>query len=220
MPQTGSESCVVHVVDDDSDMRESIACVLNSVGYAVTRYPTADEFLSCAGTSIKTGDSHHCLLVDLLLPGMSGLKLLREIRSQKTRCAFVVITGNGDVPSAVEAMRLGAVDFLEKPFTRGRLLDAVDGALRAARDLQERSAAEEEVSSRLAKLTDREREIFRALADGLLTKEIAKRFAISTRTVDVHRSRIMQKLEIASPLQLAHFIATLGHGESRSVLAP
>lgn len=220
MNRVETASSVVHVVDDDPNMRESIACVLGSVGYAVTKYPTADEFLSCAGPSIATGGIHHCLLVDLLLPGTSGMKLCREIRARKSCCAFVVITGNGDVTSAVEAMRLGAVDFLEKPFTRGRLLDAVDGALQKARDQQERSAVEEEASSRLSKLTDRERDIFRVLADGLLTKEIAKRFAISTRTVDVHRSRIMQKLEIASPLQLAHFIAALGSGESNSVNSP
>lgn len=220
MPWREPSANVVHIVDDDPDLRDSLACVLNSVGYAVVQYPTADEFFHNIGPSLDADGGNHCLLVDLLLPGMSGLKLLREIRSRKAPFAFVVITGNGDVSSAVEAMRLGAVDFLEKPFTRGRLLDAVNGALRMARELQERTAAEEAVSARLAKLTEREREIFRALADGLLTKEIAKRFAISTRTVDVHRSRIMQKLGIASPLQLAHFITMLQQGESNSAVAP
>jgi RNA polymerase sigma factor (sigma-70 family) len=219
MPANEMETNVVHIVDDDLDMRESIACVLNTVGYSVAAYSTADEFLLSVESNGHGGSANSCLLIDLLLPGMSGLRLLREIRSRKQSCAVVVISGNGDVPSAVEAMQLGAVDFLEKPFTRGRLLGAVNEALRKARELQERSEAEKAVSARLAKLTDREREIFRALADGLLTKEIAKRFAISTRTVDVHRSRIMQKLGIASPLQLAHLIATLTIGENRSVLA-
>lgn len=219
MVLTSDPTCLVHNVDDDGEMRESIECVLNTVGFAVAKYPTAEDFLTHAASTIESRGVHHCLLVDLMMPGMSGLRLLREIQSRKAHCAFVVISGNGDVSSAVEAMQLGAVDFLEKPFTHGRLLEAVNEALRKARRRQERSESEEVAASRLAKLTDREQAVFHAMAEGLLTKEIAKRFAISTRTVDVHRSRIMHKLGLASPLQLAHFLAALKMGETNESMA-
>ncbi len=127
-----------------------------------------------------------------------------------------MITGNGDVPSAVEAMRLGAVDFLEKPFARQRLLNAVHQAIQRARADHWNRLASDDVATRLAALTLREREVFEAIATGLTTKEIAARRGISTRTVDVHRSRIVHKLDIASPLQMAHFIAVLARRQSHA----
>lgn len=206
---------VVHIIDDDADMRASLACVLNSVGYRTIGFPTADDFLTAAPTTVEQSAATHCALIDLLLPGMSGMKLCEELRNRRASCAFMVITGNGDVQSAVQAMRLGACDYLEKPFTQRQLLEAVHAGLQSAREANERMSEQDGVRSKLKKLTARELEIFRALADGMLTKEIAKHFAISTRTVDVHRSRIMQKLDISSPLQIAAFISVLGDQASK-----
>lgn len=198
----------VFVVDDDFDIRESVSWVLKSVGYTVTTFSSADEFLR-HDVAPKT----HCLVVDLLLPGMTGLKLCQEVLARKTACAFIVITGNGDVPSAVEAMRMGAYDFLEKPFSRERLLNSVHDALQKVHLQHKNRVKENDALKRLATLTPRERDVLDAVAAGLPTKSIATRLGSSARTVDVHRSRIMQKLGIESPVQLAHFLAVLSMGE-------
>jgi FixJ family two-component response regulator len=193
----------VYVVDDDGCVRESLVAVLSSVGYSVKTFSTADEFLSA-----DLGPAPYCLVVDLLLPGMTGLQLCREVRARHpSSSAFVMISADGDITSAVDAMRLGAVDFLEKPFSHQRLLESVDRAIRAVETTQESCEAKQECLSRLARLTTREREVLDAMALGLVTKEISKRLSISTRTVDVHRSRIMEKLDLESPLQLANFLA-------------
>lgn len=193
---------VVHVIDDDPEVGKSIAWVLNSVGYQVEIQGTADQFLAK-----EIDASGCCLIVDLLMPGTPGMNLCRTIVARNVPCCFLVITGNGDVKSAVDAMQLGASDFLEKPFGKQQLLDAVGRAVRTADARHQSHKLELELDSRLAKLSARERGVFDAVSAGLLTKEIAKRLGISTRTVDVHRSRIMQKLEISSPTQLAHLLA-------------
>lgn len=195
-------AALVYVIDDDADVRESLVSMLESVGYSVGSFALADEFLSQASTAEPSA-----VLVDLLLPGMMGLDLCREIISRELPCEFAVISGHADVPSTVDAMRLGAVDLLEKPFSKQRLLTTVDRALQNARTKFKKRASDEEVTRRLTVLSPREREIFCAVAEGLVTKEIATRFGISARTVDVHRSRIKQKLGVESPLQLANFLA-------------
>ena len=128
-----------------------------------------------------------------------------------------MISGYGDIPSAVEAMRLGAIDFLVKPFSRQQLLDAVSRAIQKARDVEQDRLKKNVYSTRLAKLSHREQEVLNAVASGLVTKEIARRLSISSRTVDVHRSRIMHKLGIESPLQLANVFAILGCSENRFI---
>jgi FixJ family two-component response regulator len=195
----------VIVVDDDAEMRESITWILGSLGYSVQAFATADEYLRQPISS-----EPFCLLADLLLPGTTGLKLCREIAARQTPCSFIMISGNGDIPSAVEAMRLGAIDFLVKPFSRQQLLDAVARAIQKARDVEQERQRKQTYSSRIAKLSTREQEVLNAVASGLVTKEIASRMAISVRTVDVHRSRIMHKLGIESPLQLANIFAVIG----------
>jgi len=195
---------LAYIIDDDADVRSSIELVLTSVGYSVRSFTTAQEFLVH-----DVGSEPHCLIIDLLLPGMTGLSLCRELASRRAAFAFLVITGNGDVASAVESMRLGAIDFLEKPFSRQRLLEAVDRAVRKAQASYFDRCEERKFAERFAKLTAREHGVLNAVAAGLMTKEISKQLGISTRTVDVHRSRIMQKLEIESPLQLARILAIL-----------
>lgn len=194
----------IYVVDDDADIQQSVTWVLDSVGYATKAYSTAEAFLD-------DGVHHepHCLIVDLLLPGMTGLKLCREVLASSIACGFIVITGNGDVPSAVEAMRLGACDFLEKPFGRQRLLESVNDVFKSIRTDVASRQEERDALARLATLTPRELDVFRRVAAGIPTKAIAADCEISTRTVDVHRSRILQKLQIESTVQLAQFILIL-----------
>lgn len=194
----------IYVVDDDADMQQSVTWVLDSVGYSTKAYSSAEEFLD-DGVHFDP----HCLIVDLLLPGMTGLKLCREVLATSIACGFIVISGNGDVSTAVEAMRLGACDFLEKPFGRQRLLESVNDVFKAIRSDVVSRQEQREALAQLATLTSRELDIFRRVAAGSPTKVIAAACGISTRTVDVHRSRILQKLQIESSVQLAQFIVTL-----------
>lgn len=192
----------VYVVDDDADVGRSIAVALSSVGYDVERFTSAVEFLD------QVSASGPCAaIVDMMLPGMTGLNLCREINLRRIPCSFMVISGHADVPSTVEAMRMGAIDLLEKPFSRQRMLEMVNKAVRVAQLNYDRRLEEDEATRQLSALSPRERIVFDAIASGLITKEISKRLGISPRTVDVHRSRILQKLELDSPSRLAKFIA-------------
>lgn len=192
----------VHVIDDDEVIRASMELTLRSVGHIVHLHASANEFcsLGCAQTPC-------CLIVDLLMPGMTGLQLCQELASSRSCCAFVMLTGHGDVSTAVEAMKLGVSDFLEKPCSRQRLLGAVQRASESLRaDLLE-IKEEEEVQRHLEQLTAREKEVFEQMNQGRVTKEIAARLGISAKTVDVHRSRIAQKLRFDSPTQLGQLFA-------------
>ncbi len=192
----------VCIVDDDPQIGNWLKWILETAGYNVQAFSSADQYLSC-----DVGTRPHCLLVDLYLPGMTGLSLCQQLRSRKVACEFIFISGSADVSSAVEAMQLGASDFLQKPFRRERLLESVHRAMQMITARYQHEREEEDFAARLASLTSREREVFDAVAAGQPTKVIAARWGISSRTIDVHRSRIMQKLGIESPMQLAHFIA-------------
>jgi FixJ family two-component response regulator len=194
----------VYLVDDDPDIRLSIGSVLTAVGYSVHAFATADEFLTEDGNS-----EPHCLIADLLLPGMTGLSLCRRVAEKNPACGFILMSGNADVASAVEAIRLGAFDVLEKPFGREQLLASVHNTFEKTAARYRTHQEENAVWALFEKLTSRERDVFGMVAAGLPTKTIARNCGISTRTVDVHRSRILQKLEIESPTQFAHLIAIL-----------
>lgn len=200
----------VFVVDDDAQVRDLLAMEMLEVGYAIETFADAAEFLR---RGVVNGPS--VAVVDMLLPGMPGLALCRQIIELRMSCSFVLMSGHADVRSAVDAMRLGAVDVLEKPFGSPQLLQAVSQGLQAARFALETQAKRESACRRWQRLTPREREILDAVASGLVTKVIAKRLALSPRTVDVHRSRIMHKLQIESPLQLAHFLSMLKSANGR-----
>lgn len=141
-------SSQVYVVDDDPAMRESISWILNSLGYSVQCFATADEYLACPRTM-----EPFCLITDLLLPGTTGMNLCREIASGESPCSFVLISGHGDIPSAVEAMRLGAIDFLVKPFSRQQLIDAVSRAIQKATDVEQERLSKKDYSERMSKLS-------------------------------------------------------------------
>lgn len=205
----------VHVIDDEEDVRKSVEWTLRSTGYDVTCHASAQDYLAAPEC-----DEPACLVVDLLLPGMTGLKLCRKLVASDALCGFVMISGNGDVADAVEAMKLGAIDFLEKPCSRQRLISSVQEALDFSARRHREMAEERQIVEALKLLTAREREVFDFVADGFITKEIAAKLKISRKTVDVHRSKIMQKLQIESPLQLARIVLIERRGMMRKLSPP
>jgi FixJ family two-component response regulator len=206
----------VYVVDDNQEMRESIQSTLSAVGCNVRTFENAPDCLKAVQAAVPA-----CIVVDLLMPGMTGLQFCRELFTTSPTCAVVMITGHGDVRSAVEAMKLGVLDFVEKPFGREQLLEIVnrgiDSAMARHRELQE----ENEVAHRIDSLTLREREVLECLSEGIVTKQIAVKLGISPRTVDVHRSNLAQKLRIDSPSQLTRVMFLhRRHSERRKTRAP
>jgi FixJ family two-component response regulator len=191
----------VYVIDDAFEISEPIVWSLRSVGHEVFAFSTPGAFL-------KEVDPRQpgVAVVDIMLPGMTGLALCEEMLRRKVPCAAVMISGHADVATAVDAMRLGAVDFLEKPFGMQKLATSVNRALELAALRFNDYTKRLDAVRRLEQLSPREREVADAVADGEATKEIARRLEISARTVDVHRSRIMQKLGVQSPFQLASML--------------
>ena len=189
------DSGIVHVVDDDEAVRQSLAFLLGSAGLAVRLYDSAPAFLAnLAG--VKGG----CLITDIRMPGMTGLDLLHALRARACGLPTIVITGHGDVPLAVEAMKAGAVDFIEKPFDQEVLLSAVQAALE-----QGATGGGEEgriVAARLESLSARERQVLDGLIAGNSNKTIAQALGISPRTVEVYRANLMAKMEARSLSEL------------------
>lgn len=191
---------VVYVVDDDASIRDSLALMLGLGGYATRLFADAESFL-VAFDPAWSG----CVVADLRLPGMSGVGLQSRVRSRGSTIPFVIITAHGDVPAARAAFRAQAVDFIEKPFDEAQLRAAIDTAFaleqRRIDAVQMRRADLE----KLARLTEREREVLDQAVKGLHAKEIAAVLGISPRTVEVHRTRIMEKLEVRNIAELVRF---------------
>ncbi|MGD9501643.1 MAG: response regulator FixJ [Methyloceanibacter sp.] len=188
-------SGVVHVVDDDEAVRQSLAFLLGSAGLAVRLYDSAPAFLENLA-AVKGG----CLITDIRMPGMTGLDLLHALRARACGLPTIVITGHGDVPLAVEAMKAGAVDFIEKPFEQEVLLNAVQAALEqgAAGGGEEGLA----IAARVESLSARERQVLDGLIAGHSNKTIAQALGISPRTVEVYRANLMAKMEAKSLSEL------------------
>jgi len=181
---------VVHIVDDDDAVRQSLGFMLSSAGLPVRLYESASAFL--AGLSApQTG----CLITDIRMPGMSGLDLLKALREKSVSMPAIVITGHGDVPLAVEAMKAGAVDFIEKPFEEEAILNAVKRALEQGSDENGDGVV---VAARLATLSERERQVLDGLVAGHPNKTIARGLGISPRTVEVYRANLMAKMQAKS----------------------
>ena len=188
-----SDKAVVHVIDDDEAMRESLAFLLGAVGMEVRTYESALGFLDVAPNA-EAG----CVITDVRMPGLSGVDLLRRLRELKLGIPVIVITGHGDVPLAVEAMKIGALDFLEKPFDDEVLLASVRSALNQLNQDQKRQAERTEIERRLAALSNRERDVLEGLVSGHANKQIAYDLGISPRTIEIYRANLMTKMQAAS----------------------
>jgi FixJ family two-component response regulator len=201
---------VVHVVDDDASMRKSLARLLGGAGYEVVLYATAEELLAAAGPAL-TG----CILLDLRLPGASGLELQEELARRGCGAPVVFLTGHGDVAASVRAMKGGALDFLLKPVAADQLFAAVSSAL--VRDAAERRERDElaELRERAATLSDRQREVWLRVASGQLNKQIAHDLGLVERTVKMHRAKAMAKLRAQSTSDLVRIATSLGLCRSR-----
>ncbi|MBM3544111.1 MAG: response regulator transcription factor FixJ [Alphaproteobacteria bacterium] len=186
-----TDSGVVHIVDDDEAVRQSLAFMLSAAGLPVRLYESATAFLA----ALK-GVQNGCLITDIRMPDMTGIELLHELRSKACSLPAIVITGHGDVPLAVEAMKAGAIDFIEKPFDEEEILHAVRMALERSGDRE--GLDEPEVLAKLASLSERERQVLEGLIAGHPNKTIANDLGISPRTVEVYRANLMTKMQAKS----------------------
>jgi FixJ family two-component response regulator len=195
----------VFVIDDDAGVRQALESLIGSVGLRVACFASPEEFLRQRHT-----DTPSCLVLDVRLPGLSGLDLQRELASTPYCIPIIFITGHGDVPMAVRAMKGGAVEFLPKPFRDQDLLDAIGYALDLDRAAKVRSVELDSVQSRVARLTQRQRQIMMRMLDGRLNKQIAAELDLSENTVKVHRRRIMKRMRAPNFAELVHMIELLG----------
>jgi FixJ family two-component response regulator len=195
----------VFVVDDDQSVRTSLANLLATEDYAVGIFASSAEYLACVPYAGPA-----CLVLDVRLPGLDGLALQRQLMEEGRMEQIVFITGHGDIPMGIGAMKRGAVDFLPKPFRDDELLSGVAQALaRSAEDCQQRGE-EVESRARLAKLTPREFEVFRSVIAGLLNKEIGAELGVTLRTIKTHRARVMQKMGVISVAELVRLAQKAG----------
>ena len=196
---------MVHIVDDDDAARDSLAFLLMAAGYEVRAYESASRFLE-----LFTGEETGCLVTDVRMPGVTGLELARRLRALSSNLPIVVITGHADVPLAVEAMKSGAKDFIEKPFEAETMLAAVQGALARAERPRSNDAQRSLALLRMETLSARERDVLRGLIAGKGNKAMARELGISPRTVEVYRAAVMTKMQASSLPQLVRMALVAG----------
>jgi FixJ family two-component response regulator len=192
-----TEQATVYIVDDDPDARESVAAVVHTRGLRVREFDSAEQFLEGF-----RDEGSACLLVDVRMPGMSGLELQQKLNDSGSSIPTIMITGFGDVSTAVKAMQNGAVTFLEKPCQQDALWEAIDLALTRARSEQESLLRKQELRQRFSKLTANEREVLARVLEGQPNKQIAQEMDLGLRTVELRRSQIMRKLDAGSLSEL------------------
>jgi two-component system, LuxR family, response regulator FixJ len=195
----------VYVIDDDEAMRDSLNFLLDSSGFVATLFETAQQFLD-ALPQLAFG----CVVSDVRMPGIDGIELLKRLKALRSGFPIVVMTGHGDVPLAVEAMKLGAMDFLEKPFDDGRLIAMIETALRRAEPASKSDAVTQDIAARIASLSPRERQVMEGLIAGLSNKLIAREYDISPRTIEVYRANVMTKMQANSLSELVRFAMRAG----------
>lgn len=189
----------VFIVDDDEAIRSGLSMLLRSYGYAVEVFSCPQAFLDRCGQALP---EHFMAILDLSMPEMSGLELQSALNERRINVPVVFLSGEGDIPAAVNAVRHGALDFVEKPVNTDLLLDRIDTALNQQRDAHCNKQAVREILRRLESLTDREREVLDNLAEGHISKVIAQNLGISERTVELHRSRILKKMGARNTTEL------------------
>ena len=198
----------IFIVDDDPDVRDSLATLLNASGFKTETYDSATQFLASGGAQ-RQG----CLIADIRMPDMDGLALQEELGRRGALLAVIIVTGHGDVPLAVRAMKAGAVDFLEKPFDEEALLFSVKRAANQASSVSNRVAALQDAQTRIADLTKREREVLDLVVAGRANKVIAHELGISPRTVELHRARVMDKMSARTVADLVRISLMLDGSE-------
>jgi|SRR4051812_44126920 two-component system response regulator FixJ len=197
----------VIIVDDDADVRDSLQALLQSAGYKARLFDSAGALLA----SFQP-DEAGCIIADIRMPDMDGLTLQSKLTEQKNTLPVIIITGHGDVPLAVRAMKAGALDFIEKPFDDDRLLDSVRRALDRTREGRNQAATMQVVSERLSSLTPRELDVLKLLVAGNPNKVVAHQLDISPRTVEVHRGHLMEKMQARSLSDLVRMALSAGVG--------
>ena len=200
-----SDKTVIHVIDDDAAMRDSLAFLLDVNGFESQVHESADAFLKRINV-----DGVTCVISDIRMPGMTGVELVRKLKSGGSTCPVILITGHGDVALAVEAMKAGAVDFIEKPFDDKALLGAIQSALEARSADPEGSSVRAGAEARLADLSPRERDVLQGLVAGKINKVIAHDLSISPRTVEVYRANLMAKTGARSMSELMRLALAAG----------
>lgn len=200
-------SGTIHIVDDDEAVRDSLEALLQAHGYAVKTYASAEAFLA-AHPSTPSG----CAIVDVRMPGMDGIALLNKLRQRGHALPVIVVTGHGDIPLAVQAMKAGAIDFVEKPYSNETILEAVKRGLATAPEGTVEGASSPEIAARIASLTPRERDVMNQLVIGNPNKIIAYQLKISPRTVEIHRANLMKKMQADSLSHLVRMAMAAGAG--------
>ncbi|NMF91064.1 response regulator transcription factor [Aromatoleum petrolei] len=208
-PSAAPEQCI-YVIDDDEALRDSLVWLLESSGYCVQAWESAESFLRDYLPTM-TG----CVVLDVRMPGMSGLELFEELKRRHFTLPVIFITGHGDVPMAVSAVKKGAVDFIEKPFSERDMLSLISECLAAEQQSRDKRQLEADTARRLMHLTQREREVLDLIIAGKLNKQIADVLGISIKTVEVHRARVMEKMEANSLAELVQNVLAVPGGGGR-----
>ena len=191
----------IYVVDDDDTFRKSLQWLLESVGLAVKTFATAAEFIEG-----YVPGSPGCLVLDIRMPGMSGLQLQDQLADRGIGMPVIFLTGHGDVPMAVAAVKKGALDFIQKPYNDQQLLDLVNSALKLDAEMREQEARSQQIAGLVASMTPREREVMDAVVSGKSNKVIAEELGVTIKTVEAHRARVMEKMGAESLAHLVHLV--------------
>jgi FixJ family two-component response regulator len=196
---------IVYVVDDDVSVCRALALLLKSHGFKVQTFTRSADFLACSHPKVPS-----CLVLDIRLPDINGLALQDAMAARKLSIPIIFITGHGDIPMSVRAMKAGAIDFLPKPFTSKKLFDAITQAILKSKAQNKEQTEISKIKRRVSSLSPRELEVFRLVAKGMLSKQIARKRGTALQTIKVHRGRVMQKMQARTVTELIHFAQKCG----------